>query len=78
MGNQLKPCPFCGSKKLGYSIKVASRTRDTANYHVCMYCKDCNCYGKRVLTHVNDRCRRNVENNAELRKLAEEAWNNRV
>lgn len=78
MGNQLKPCPFCGSKKLGYSIKVASRTRDTANYHVCMYCKDCNCYGKRVLVHVGDICRRDVENNAELRKLAEEAWNNRV
>lgn len=74
----MKPCPFCGSRKLGYSIKVSSRTRGEANYHVCMYCKNCNCYGKRVLVHVNDICRKNIENNIEFRKLAEEAWNCRV
>lgn len=75
---KLKPCPFCGSKKLEYSIKVASRTRDTANYHVCIYCKNCNCYGKRVLVHIDNICRKDIEDKIELRKLAEEAWNNRV
>lgn len=78
MSNQLKPCPFCGGKNIDYSIKVTSRKRDTANYHVCMYCKDCNCYGKRVLVHADNICRKNIENNMKFRKIAEDAWNHRV
>lgn len=75
--NNLKPCPFCGNMDIGYSIKVASRTRAKANYHVCMYCKECNCYGKRVLVTINSNVRSDLEHDADIRKLAEDAWNNR-
>lgn len=74
----MKPCPFCNSRNIEYSIKVASRTQAKANYHVCMYCKDCNCYGRRVLVTLDNHVRRNIENNANIRKLAEDAWNNRA
>lgn len=75
---KLKHCPFCNSSNIDYSIKIASRTRLKANYHICMYCKDCNCYGRRVRITLDNNKRSNIENDINIRKMAEDAWNNRV
>jgi hypothetical protein len=43
-----------------------------------MYCKDCNCYGKRVLiTPVDNESRFEVERNPKYKQLAINAWNTR-
>lgn len=75
MTDKLKPCPFCGSEKIGYSIKTTRRWE--RKYHVAMYCKDCNCYGARVLITPTEEYRSDVEKNEEYKKLAIEAWNTR-
>lgn len=74
----LRSCPFCNGDNLGYSIKVASRKRDSATYHVCIYCKDCNCYGSRVLVHKNTAARKAIETDEQARKEAELVWNTRL
>lgn len=38
-----KPCPFCGSTKLDISSK--------SNGHDCVFCKNCQTYGPRVLEY---------------------------
>lgn len=75
MIDKLNPCPFCDSEKIGYSIKTTGRWE--RKYHVAMYCKDCNCYGARVLITPTEECRSDVEKNEEYKKLAIEAWNTR-
>lgn len=72
----LKPCPFCGSDRINYSVKTTGRWE--RKYHVAMYCKDCNCYGARILITPKENNRSDIEKNELYRKLAEEAWNTRM
>lgn len=73
---QLKPCPFCKGTNLDYSVSVASRTRTTVNYHMAIFCKDCFCYGRRVLIHATaDQSKYEIARN--YKKQASEAWNDR-
>ena len=69
------PCPFCGSHNIGYSVKTTGRWE--RKYHVAMYCKDCNCYGKRILITPTETSRYDVERNIEYKQLAIDAWNTR-
>ena len=73
--NELLNCPFCGGENIGYSVKTTGRWE--RKYHVAMYCKDCNCYGKRVLVTPTENTRCAVERNEEYKKLAIKAWNTR-
>ena len=72
---ELKPCPFCGGNKIDYSIKTTGRWE--RKYHMAMYCKECNCYGARVLVTPTETNRYDIEKNTEYKKLAIEAWNRR-
>ena len=72
---KLKNCPFCGSNKIGYSIKTCGSYR--GQYHVAMYCKDCNCYGKRTLIKPTETARWEIEKNESYKELAIQAWNTR-
>lgn len=69
------PCPFCGSHNISYSVKTTGRWE--RKYHVAMYCKDCNCYGKRILITPTETSRYDVERNIEYKQLAIDAWNTR-
>lgn len=73
--NKIKSCPFCNSNKIGYSIKTCGSYR--GQYHVAMYCKDCNCYGKRTLIKPTETARWEIENNESYKELAIAAWNTR-
>ena len=74
--SELKCCPFCGGEDIGYSVKTTGRWE--RKYHVAMYCKDCNCYGKRVLVTPTENTRYDIERNEEYKKLAINAWNTRT
>ena len=50
MNNELKPCPFCGSTDIRYSLKITGHF--DVRYHASMYCNKCHCYGARTLTTV--------------------------
>lgn len=73
---KLLNCPFCGGEDIGYSVKTTGRWE--RKYHVAMYCKDCNCYGKRVLVTPTENTRYDVEHNEEYKKLAIKSWNTRT
>ena len=73
--NKLKSCPFCGSNNIDYSVKTTGRWE--RKYHVAMYCKDCNCYGKRILITPTETSRYDVERNIKYKQLAIDAWNDR-
>lgn len=77
----LKPCPFCNSDNIEYSIKTGGMYNKIRKYHVAMYCIDCNCYGKRTLIKITEEEYENrscsVEKNEEYKKLAIQAWNTR-
>lgn len=75
MEQTVVPCPFCGSHNIGYSVKTTGRWE--RKYHVAMYCKDCNCYGKRILITPTETSRYDVERNIEYKQLAVDAWNTR-
>ena len=45
---------------------------------MAMYCKECNCYGARVLVTPTETNRYDIEKNTEYKKLAIEAWNRRT
>ena len=75
MEQKIKSCPFCGSHNIDYSIKTTGRWE--RKYHVAMYCKDCNCYGKRILITPLETSRYDVERNIEYKQLAIDAWNTR-
>lgn len=76
----LKPCPFCGSTRLGLSEKSVARDYGTmTQYQVANYCKNCNTYGPRVLT---EKIRSNAYPRPDVdfdtaRAKAAEAWNRR-
>ena len=72
---KLKPCPFCGSNNIDYSIKTCGSYR--RQYHVAMYCKECNCYGKRTLIKPTETARWEIEKNESYKELAIAAWNTR-
>ena len=72
---KLKPCPFCGSNNIDYSIKTCGSYRK--QYHIAMYCKECNCYGKRTLIKPIETARWEIEKNESYKKLAIVAWNTR-
>lgn len=69
----LKDCPFCGSNNIDYSVKTAGRI----GYHMSMYCKDCHCYGKRVLIKPTEKRLSDIAKNSKYKQLAIEAWNTR-
>lgn len=76
MESKINVCPFCGSTKIDYSVKTTGRWE--RKYHVAMYCRDCNCYGKRVLiTPAEEETRFEVERNPQYKQLAIDAWNTR-
>ena len=76
---KLLPCPFCGSHNIDYSVKTMGLR--AKKYHVAMYCKDCNCYGKRAIVDVE--CdgyyafRFEVERNPKYKEIAINNWNTR-
>lgn len=73
--NKIKSCTFCNSNNIGYSIKTCGSNR--GQYHVAMYCKDCNCYGKRTLIKPTETARCEIEKNDSYKELAIQAWNTR-
>ena len=42
-----------------------------------MYCKDCHCYGKRVLIKPTEKRLSDIAKNSKYKQLAIEAWNTR-
>ena len=74
------PCPFCGGHNIGYSVKTMGIR--AKKYHVAMYCKDCNCYGKRTIVSIDTDSeytfREDIEKNATFKQLAIDAWNTRL
>lgn len=80
MFNELKPCPFCGGNKLGFSEKTVARDFGTSRvYHGAIYCKGCNAYGSRVLSEKikNSYPMQHIDS-ALLENRAIEAWNRRA
>ena len=76
---ELKPCPFCGGTKLGFSSKTVSRDCNTSHlFHGAIYCKNCNAYGARVLSEKvkNSYPMQRVDFDG-LESRAIEAWNRR-
>lgn len=76
------PCPYCGSRKIRYSIKTNSKFSDVW-YNACCYCADCNAYGPRARSEKYNTSsgylnRVNVENNTELMESAMKLWNTRA
>ena len=78
--SQLKSCPFCGGNNIDYSVKTGGIYNKIRKYHIAMYCKECNCYGKRTLVKLTEEeCSRyDVENNEKYKDLAIKAWNTRT
>ena len=80
MTDKLKPCPFCGSTDIKYSLKITGHF--DVRYHASMYCNKCHCYGARTLTksirHNDYKGRHQIEADESIRKQAEEAWNRRA
>ena len=72
---ELKPCPFCGSNNIDYSIKTCGSYR--GQYYIAMYCKECNCYGKRTLIKPMETTRLEIEKNESYKELAIAEWNTR-
>jgi len=77
---KLKPCPYCGGRKIGLSVKTTGRF--SRRYYFSMYCEECHCYGARVLTedieNANHLDRKKIESSEKYKALAIEAWNNRA
>ena len=78
--DKLKPCPFCGSTDIRYSLKITGHFE--VRYHASMYCNKCHCYGARTLTTVvknNDyKGRTTIENDETVKQKAIDAWNTRT
>ena len=73
--SKIKSCPFCGSNNIDYSIKTCGSYK--RQYHISMYCKECNCYGKRTLIKPIETARWEIEKNESYKELAIVAWNTR-
>lgn len=67
---QMNNCPFCSSDKLDISIKTSGRWE--RYYHVAVYCKNCHCYGPRVIIRV-DNYRKVTDDD---KNIAIKLWNN--
>lgn len=76
---ELKPCPFCGSTDIRYSLKIKGHF--DVRYHAAMYCNSCHCYGARTLTetikHSDYIGRTNIERDPKIKQKAIDAWNMR-
>ena len=73
----MKPCPFCGSSDIRYSIKTGTSNFKRI-YHASWYCWDCNTYGPRVLYKpAEDIHRSTIEKDEGLKLTALELWNGR-
>lgn len=70
---KVNPCPFCKSKKIGYSLKTHGHYDRI--YHAAMYCKDCNAYGPRVIVHPGDRTRDEIQTDKTYQMMAVNLWN---
>lgn len=70
----LEPCPFCQETNLGFSDKTTTIDRKRKR-HVAMYCKDCHCYGPRLI--VPEVGYANRDGKKEAWDLAADAWNSR-
>lgn len=77
---EIKPCPFCGGKNIGLSIKTTNCRRKEHKYHVAMYCKDCHCLGSRLLMDLTDKWidRCNLEKDEDVLFSAVTMWNIRA
>lgn len=76
---ELKPCPFCGSTDIQYSLKVTGHF--DIRYHASMYCNKCHCYGARTLTkkvrYSDYKGRNKIANDESTKEKAIELWNRR-
>ena len=77
MKGELKPRPFCGSTNLDFSSKVFGKKRFESSFHVCIYCKSCNCYGRRLIVNTNNTIL-TAEEKEEAEKKAIKLWNERA
>ncbi len=79
MTDKLKPCPFCGSTDIRYSLKITGHFN--VRYHASMYCNKCHCCGARTLTksirHNDYKGRLQIEEDKSIRQQAEDVWNRR-
>ena len=77
---ELKPCPFCESTDIRYSLKITGHF--DVRYYAAMYCNKCHCYGPRTLTkvvpHDDYKGRQEIEKDNSVKQEAIEAWNRRV
>lgn len=80
MNKELKPCPFCGSTDIRYSLKITGCF--AVRYHASMYCNKCHCYGARTLTEnvsqYDYKGRTNIEQDETIKQKAIEKWNTRI
>ena len=87
---ELKSCPFCGSNKLDVSCKTTTSSTGRV-YHVVVFCKECRCYGPRVLSRECDLPQNKGKNKYDFARYtspkkykelateaAQEAWNKRI
>lgn len=44
----IKPCPYCGSKDIRYSVAIANN-KQVPRYHAQCYCNNCKANGPRVI-----------------------------
>ena len=73
---ETKPCPFCGSKDIRYSIKTANSKRD---YYGQCYCNECKAAGPRIRFSVDKSAswiRYTAEDCEYAKNDAIWAWNN--
>ena len=76
----LKPCPFCGSNDVRFSMKVSGSYN--LRYRATMYCNKCHCYGPRTLTEdvyqFDYPGRDAIQSDEKVHAQAEYAWNRRA
>ena len=86
MGDELKPCPYCGSLNLEFQFRQALNKKTRyGRYDASIYCKNCYAYGPRIkseslhLTHVDLRHETPTDLFKNIMKeSAIEAWNRRI
>lgn len=73
----IKPCPFCSSSRVKYSLKQKKNY-----YQASYYCADCNAYGPRILSDkyseeaISYSLKCKVSKDVDLQARALAAWNN--
>lgn len=71
---EMKPCPFCGSKDISVKSRILSHETGkdcpcSSTRTVLAYCNYCGCTGRRVTS--------NFVGNEEIIAVATQAWNRR-